>query len=93
MDVFTGGLANSPSENPLNYGTDSTHTIDSTRPFTVRHDFTEDNGGLLSGHVTTLTQDSATLTLDSAACTDTSALSGMTDDMKNMVLVISNWEQ
>lgn len=93
MDVFYGGLSDPSAEEPDNFGDDNSHTIDSTRPFKVRHEFTEDGSGQFASYVTTLTQDSATLTLDSTGCSDASALAAMTDDMKNMVLVISNWSQ
>ena len=94
MDVFYGGLFDPNAAEELdNFGDGNSHTIDSTQPFKVRHEFNELGSGQFGSYVTTLTQDSATLTLDSTGCDDASSLAAMTDDMKNMVLVISNWEQ
>jgi len=57
----------------------------------VRLDFNEDGSGNFESYVTTLTQDSNTLTLNSAGCSDAAALMAMTEDMKNLVLVFSNF--
>ena len=59
----------------------------------MRLDFNEDADGKFASYVTTLIQDGDTLTLDSTGCSDAAALQAMTEDMKKMVLVISNWAQ
>lgn len=68
VDVYYGGIFDSAAEDPTNFGDDNTNIIDSSKPFSVRHDFNEDGSEQFVSHVTTLTQGSATLILDSTGC-------------------------
>ena len=73
--------------NQTDYGNGSQYTINTNSPFTVRTDFHE-SGGDFTGYTSTLTQDGRSIVLTTGTC---NYLNNMTEDMKRMVIVMSNW--
>ena len=81
MDVLT-------NSDDFDYGPGSQYTIDTNSEFHVRQDFHESSDGQFQGYTTVLTQGSNEVILSTGDC---SYLNNMTEDMKRMVFVISNW--
>ena len=71
------------------YGPSTSNSIDSQYPFHMKMEFHENaTTGQFEGYTTTLTQGSQELVFTSGVC---DFLNNMTEDMKRMVIAISNW--
>jgi len=72
---------------PLNaYGKGASYRINTEEPFHVKMDFLDQNDQFM-GYTLTLSQNDNSVEISAGSCT-----ASMTEDIKNMALVLSSWE-
>lgn len=72
---------------PLNaYGKGASYRINTEEPFHVKMNF-DDQNGLFAGYKLTLSQNDKSVEIEAGTCA-----TSMSEDIKNMALVLSSWE-